>query len=84
MLVRYEGLIGQHSQEVYEFFKELDEMNWSTLGNVLHQYLRNTLIGTTVNVMSYFDTSGIAQWTFSDNQRFPTSVGNMTFEVAFA
>ena len=47
-LVRYESLIGQHLQEVYEFFKELDEMNWSTLGNVLHQYLRNTLIGTTV------------------------------------
>jgi hypothetical protein len=36
------------SQEVYEYLEELDEMNWSTWGNVLNQYLRNTSIGTTV------------------------------------
>ena len=38
------------SQEVYEYFEELDEMNWSALGlgNVLDQYMRNTSIGTTV------------------------------------
>ena len=38
------------SQEVYEYLEELDEMNWSARGNVLNQYLRNTSIGTTVNV----------------------------------
>jgi hypothetical protein len=36
------------SQEVYEYLEELDEMNWSTWGNVLNQYLRNTSIETTV------------------------------------
>jgi hypothetical protein len=36
------------SQEVYEYLEELDEMNWSTRGNVLNRYLRNTSIGTTV------------------------------------
>jgi hypothetical protein len=36
------------SQEVYEYLKELDEVNWSARGNVLNQYLRNTSIGTTV------------------------------------
>jgi hypothetical protein len=36
------------SQEVYEYLEELDEMNWSTWGNVFNQYLRNTSIGTTV------------------------------------
>jgi hypothetical protein len=36
------------SQEVYEYLEELDEMNWSALGNVLNQYLRNISIGTTV------------------------------------
>jgi hypothetical protein len=35
--------------EVYEYFEELDQMNWSARGNVLNQYLRNTSIGTTVN-----------------------------------
>ena len=38
-------------QEVYEYFEELDQMNWSARGNVLNQYLepmRNTSIGTTV------------------------------------
>jgi hypothetical protein len=38
------------SQEVYEYLEELDEMNWSARGNVLNQYLRNTSIGTTVNL----------------------------------
>jgi hypothetical protein len=38
------------SQEVYEYLEELDQMNWSARGNVLNQYLRNTSIGTTVNV----------------------------------
>jgi hypothetical protein len=38
------------SQEVYEYFEELDEMNCSTWGNVLNQYLRNTSIGTTVSI----------------------------------
>jgi hypothetical protein len=33
---------------VYEYFEELDQMNWSARGNVLNQYLRNTSIGTTV------------------------------------
>ena len=33
---------------MYEYFEELDEMNWSARGNVLNQYLRNTSIGTTV------------------------------------
>ena len=32
---------------MYEYFEELDEMNWSARGNVLNQYLRNTSIGTT-------------------------------------
>jgi hypothetical protein len=36
------------SQEVYEYFEELDQMNWSARGNVLNQYLSNTSIGTTV------------------------------------
>jgi hypothetical protein len=27
---------------VYEYFEELDEINWSARGNVLNQYLRNT------------------------------------------
>ena len=36
--------------EVYEYFEELDQMNWSARGNVLNQYLRNTSIGTTVNI----------------------------------
>ena len=40
------------SQEVYEYLEELDQMNWSARGNVLNQYLRNTSIGTTVNVYS--------------------------------
>jgi hypothetical protein len=40
------------SQEVYEYFEELDEMNWSARGNVLNQYLRNTSIGTTVRLIS--------------------------------
>jgi hypothetical protein len=35
---------------VYEYLEELDQMNWSARGNVLNQYLRNTSIGTTVNV----------------------------------
>ena len=34
---------------MYEYFEELDQMNWSARGNVLNQYLRNTSIGTTVN-----------------------------------
>jgi hypothetical protein len=34
---------------VYEYFEELDQMNWSARGNVLNQYLRNTSIGMTVN-----------------------------------
>jgi hypothetical protein len=38
------------SQEVYEYLEELDEMNWSACGNVLNQYLRNTSIGTTVDL----------------------------------
>jgi hypothetical protein len=38
------------SQEVYEYLEELDEMNWSTWGNVLNQYLRNTSFGTTVTI----------------------------------
>ena len=42
------------SQEVYEYFEELDEMNWSARGNVLNQYLRNTSIGTTVNYKNKF------------------------------
>jgi hypothetical protein len=29
---------------VYEYFEELDEMNWSARGNVLNQYLSNTSI----------------------------------------
>ena len=33
---------------MYEYFEELDQMNWSARGNVLNQYLRNTSIGTTV------------------------------------
>jgi hypothetical protein len=33
----------------YEYFEELDQMNWSARGNVLNQYLSNTSIGTTVN-----------------------------------
>ena len=33
---------------MYENLEELDQMNWSTRGNVLNQYLRNTSIGTTV------------------------------------
>ena len=41
-------MIGQFSQEVYEYLEELDQMNWSARGNVLNQYLRNTSIGTTV------------------------------------
>jgi hypothetical protein len=40
---------------VYEYFEELDEMNWSARGNVLNQYLRNTSIGTTVGVTSPSD-----------------------------
>jgi hypothetical protein len=41
------------SQEVYEYIEELDEMNWSTWGNILNQYLRNTSIGTTVNCKNF-------------------------------
>ena len=41
------------SQKVYEYLEELDEMNWSALGNVLNQYLRNTSIGMTVRACSY-------------------------------
>jgi hypothetical protein len=41
------------SQEVYEYLKELDEMNWSAWGNVFNQYLRNTSIGTTVKRRIY-------------------------------
>ena len=33
---------------MYEYFEELDQMNWSARVNVLNQYLRNTSIGTTV------------------------------------
>ena len=33
---------------MYEYFEELDQMNWSARINVLNQYLRNTSIGTTV------------------------------------
>jgi hypothetical protein len=36
---------------VYEYFEELDQMNWSARdSNVLNQYLRNTSIGTTVMI----------------------------------
>ena len=42
------------SQEVYEYLKELDEMNWSARGNVLNQYLRNTSIGTTVKYITFY------------------------------
>ena len=38
---------------MYEYFEELDEMNWSARGNVLNQYLRNTSIGTTVKVFHF-------------------------------
>jgi hypothetical protein len=41
------------SQEVYAYLEELDEMNWSTWGNVFNQYLRNTSIGTTVKFTEY-------------------------------
>jgi hypothetical protein len=40
------------SQEVYEYLEELDQMNWSARGNVLNQYLSNTSIGTTVNMVA--------------------------------
>ena len=42
------------SQEVYEYLEELDQMNWSARGNVLNQYLRNTSIGTTVKLLTFF------------------------------
>jgi hypothetical protein len=32
---------------VYEYFEELDQMNWSARGNVLNQYLRNGKEGMT-------------------------------------
>ena len=41
------------SQEVYEYLEELDQMNWSARGNVLNQYLSNTSIGTTVNLIKH-------------------------------
>ena len=45
---------------MYEYLEELDEMNWSARGNVLNQYLSNTSIGTTVNVMEKEKTFHIA------------------------
>jgi hypothetical protein len=47
-------VIGQFSQEVYEYLEELDQMNWSARRNVLNQYLRNTSIGTTVTHQTMF------------------------------
>ena len=46
-------MIGQLSQEVYEYLDEHDQMNWSFRGNVLNQYLRNTSIGMIVMVYRY-------------------------------
>ena len=56
------------SQEVYEYLEELDEMNWSARGNVLNQYLRNTLIGTTV--INYYSSS--ARAAFPLGRKFPS------------
>jgi hypothetical protein len=53
------------SQEVYEYLEELDEMNWSTWGNVSNQYLRNTSIGTTVK-LCYFSAMYYTLFTIAE------------------
>ena len=44
-------------------------MNWSARGNVLNQYLRNTSIGTTVNVLKQENVSSAAELQHSSTIR---------------
>jgi hypothetical protein len=58
---------------VYEYFEELDQMNWSARGNVLNQYLRNTSIGTTVNAGGWKGKEGMTQMPFWPHVKKPKS-----------